>query len=32
MERNRFRPYGWAEDYEFNDNDLLTIFRSYKEY
>lgn len=28
MERNRFRPYGWAEDYEFNDNDLLTIFRS----
>jgi len=31
-ERNRFRPYGWAEDYEFNENDLLSTIKSYYEY
>jgi len=30
-ERNRFRPYGWAEDYEFNENDLLSTIKSYSE-
>lgn len=27
-ERNRFRPYGWADDYEFNENDLTSLIKS----